>query len=182
AAERRAAQRRRTPRRSAGAPPLASIRATVRRLIPNRHAISRCESPSAANALTRAHSKALRTSRPPRPSPTEPVEPASPAGQIRAATSGALFAARFRCSIGRRASTRDASGRAQGTYYGKGDKWKETTLPLSRYLASWRTRGYEFRHLNPREAKKPPTLGACSRASTAFTSRCTSLLGPDSEA
>jgi hypothetical protein len=36
--------------------------------------------------------------------PTEPVEPASRAGQIGAKASGALLAARFRCSIGRRAS------------------------------------------------------------------------------
>src|SRR5216684_7221611 len=35
---------------------------TVRRLIPSRRAISRCESPSAASVLTCAHSNALRTS------------------------------------------------------------------------------------------------------------------------
>ena len=40
----------------------ASInRRTVRRLIPSRAAISRCETPSAADARTRAHSIALRT-------------------------------------------------------------------------------------------------------------------------
>jgi len=32
-------------------------------LIPSRHAIARCESPSAANARTCAHSNALRTAR-----------------------------------------------------------------------------------------------------------------------
>jgi hypothetical protein len=35
------------------------------------------------------------------PRPDQPLEPASPAGQITAATSGAPFAARFRCSISR---------------------------------------------------------------------------------
>ncbi len=45
--------------------------------------------------------------------------------------------------------------RAQSdVYYGKGDKWREATKPLSRYLAAWEKRGYEFRHLNPREAGK----------------------------
>ncbi len=43
---------------------LASSRATVRRLIPSRRAISRRETPSAANAHTCAHSNALRTSAP----------------------------------------------------------------------------------------------------------------------
>jgi hypothetical protein len=38
---------------------------TVRRFIPNRDAISRCETPSAANALTSAHSDTLRTLPPP---------------------------------------------------------------------------------------------------------------------
>jgi hypothetical protein len=41
------------------------------------------------------------------PRPDRPVEPASRAGQISAKASGALFAARSRCSIGRRASPRD---------------------------------------------------------------------------
>jgi hypothetical protein len=43
---------------------------------------------------------------PPRLDPTRPVEPASRVGQIRAAASGALFAARSRCSISRPASSR----------------------------------------------------------------------------
>jgi hypothetical protein len=40
------------------------VMATVRGLIPSRRAISRCETPSAANARACAHSNALRTSRP----------------------------------------------------------------------------------------------------------------------
>lgn len=38
--------------------------------------------------------------------------------------------------------------------YGKGDKWIEATEPLRRYLAAWEKKGYEFRHVNPREARK----------------------------
>lgn len=41
-----------------------------------------------------------------------------------------------------------------GVVYGKGDKWHEATEPLARYLTGWEKRGYEFRHLNPREAGK----------------------------
>jgi len=37
-------------------------------------------------------------------------------------------------------------------YFGKGDKWKESTEPLRRYLAAWEKRGFEFAHLNPRQA------------------------------
>lgn len=37
-------------------------------------------------------------------------------------------------------------------YFGKGDKWKESTEPLHRYLRAWEKRGFEFAHLNPREA------------------------------
>ena len=42
----------------------------MRRLIPDRPGISRCENPSAANARTRAQSNASSTSRPPRLDPT----------------------------------------------------------------------------------------------------------------
>jgi len=37
-------------------------------------------------------------------------------------------------------------------YFGKGDKFRESTEPLARYLASWRSRDFEFRHVNPKEA------------------------------
>jgi hypothetical protein len=51
-----------------------------------------------------------------------------------------------------------AGGRSNGqsgkTYFGKGDKWQESTEPLARYLASWAKRNYEFAHLNYREAAK----------------------------
>lgn len=50
---------------------------------------------------------------------------------------------------------RDAAGKEQpAVYYGKGDKWREATEPLRRYLAAWEKRGYEFAHVNPREATK----------------------------
>lgn len=39
-------------------------------------------------------------------------------------------------------------------YYGKGDKWRESTEPLRRYLAAWRKRDYTFAHVAPREARK----------------------------
>lgn len=45
-----------------GGPSDPSARATVRRLIPNRPAICRCDTPSFANALISAHSNALTTS------------------------------------------------------------------------------------------------------------------------
>ena len=77
---------------------------TVRRLIPSRRAISRCETPSAANARTCAHSNALRTSRTPRSTPTD--RPSLEAGRTRSATPRVVHfsIARSRCSIGRPAS------------------------------------------------------------------------------
>lgn len=39
-------------------------------------------------------------------------------------------------------------------HYGKGDKFRESTEPLRRYLKAWAGRDYEFRHVNPREATK----------------------------
>lgn len=53
-----------------------------------------------------------------------------------------------------RQSAVDIKGREIPTYYGKGDKWKEAIGPLQRYLAGWEKRGYEFRHVNPKEARK----------------------------
>lgn len=50
---------------------------------------------------------------------------------------------------------RDTAGKEQPTvFYGKGDKWRESTLPLVRYLAAWEKRGFEFRHINYREARR----------------------------
>ena len=37
-------------------------------------------------------------------------------------------------------------------YFGRGDKWREATEPLVRYLAAWKKKGYEFKQLNPRTA------------------------------
>lgn len=37
-------------------------------------------------------------------------------------------------------------------YFGKGDKFRDATEPLLRYLNGWRTRDFEFRHVNPKEA------------------------------
>lgn len=44
--------------------------------------------------------------------------------------------------------------RSYDIVFGKGDKFRESTVPLIRYLRGWKTRGYEFRHLSPREAEK----------------------------
>lgn len=38
--------------------------------------------------------------------------------------------------------------------YGKGDKFDEATVPMKRYLAAWKRKDYEFRHLNPKEASR----------------------------
>lgn len=38
--------------------------------------------------------------------------------------------------------------------YGKGDKWNEVIGPLIRYLSAWEKRGYEYTHLNPKEARR----------------------------
>lgn len=39
-------------------------------------------------------------------------------------------------------------------YYGKGDKWREASQPLLRYLVAWERKGFEFRHLNHVEARR----------------------------
>lgn len=39
-------------------------------------------------------------------------------------------------------------------YYGKGDHFQDATEPLLRYMRAWKKRGFEFRHLNPAEAKR----------------------------
>lgn len=43
---------------------------------------------------------------------------------------------------------------ALGKSYGQGDKFDEATQPLKRYLASWKRKDYEFRHVNPAEARR----------------------------
>lgn len=48
----------------------------------------------------------------------------------------------------------DGSGRNVPVYFGKGDKWKEAVGPLIRYLTGWEKRGYEFKHINAKEAKR----------------------------
>lgn len=49
----------------------------------------------------------------------------------------------------------DALGRhAPTVYYGKGDKWRESIGPILRYLGAWEKKGYEFRHVNPKEAQR----------------------------
>lgn len=47
---------------------------------------------------------------------------------------------------------------ALGKSYGAGDKFDEATQPLKRYLAAWKRKGNEFRHLNPKEASRRLSL------------------------
>lgn len=47
---------------------------------------------------------------------------------------------------------------ALGKSYGAGDKFDRAVLPLKRYLAAWKRKGYEFRHLNPKEASRRLSL------------------------
>ena len=43
---------------------------------------------------------------------------------------------------------------ALGKSFGAGDKFDEAVQPLKRYLAAWKRKGYEFRHVNPKEASR----------------------------
>lgn len=43
---------------------------------------------------------------------------------------------------------------ALGKSYGAGDKFDEALLPIKRYLAAWKRKGYLFRHINPKEAQR----------------------------
>lgn len=43
---------------------------------------------------------------------------------------------------------------ALGTSFGAGDKFDEATQPIVRYLKAWKRKGYEFRHVNPKEAQR----------------------------
>jgi len=47
---------------------------------------------------------------------------------------------------------------ALGQSYGAGDKFDQAMLPPKRYLAAWKRKGNEFRHLNPKEASRRLSL------------------------
>lgn len=47
---------------------------------------------------------------------------------------------------------------APGKGFGAGDKFDEATLPIKKYLAAWKRKGYEFRHVNPKEAQRRLSL------------------------
>lgn len=49
-------------------------------------------------------------------------------------------------------TVKDSKGKTPN--YGKGDKWVEASTPLRRYLAGQKTRNFEFRNVNPREAAR----------------------------
>lgn len=52
-----------------------------------------------------------------------------------------------------------APGKDGALYFGKGDRFDDAVEPLRRYLAAWKHKGFEFRHLPPREAKRRlPTI------------------------
>lgn len=48
----------------------------------------------------------------------------------------------------------DVSVPGVSEYFGKGDRFVEATTPLQRYLNGWRGRGFEFRHVSPKEARQ----------------------------
>ena len=52
----------------------------------------------------------------------------------------------------------DKRALALGTNFGAGDKFDEALTPIKRYLAAWKRKGYEFRHLNPKEASRRLSL------------------------
>ena len=52
----------------------------------------------------------------------------------------------------------DKRGVALGKSYGAGDKFDEALQPIKRYLAAWKRKGYEFRHINPKEAQRRLSL------------------------
>lgn len=54
--------------------------------------------------------------------------------------------------------TGDKKTKALGKSYGAGDKFDEATLPIKKYLAAWKRKGYEFRHVNPKEATRRVSL------------------------
>lgn len=41
-----------------------------------------------------------------------------------------------------------------GGNFGSGDKFDEATTPLTKYMAAWGRKNYEFRHINPKEASR----------------------------
>lgn len=43
---------------------------------------------------------------------------------------------------------------SRSVYYGKGDKWRETTEPLRRYLRAHGKGGFSYGHVPPKEAQK----------------------------
>jgi len=47
---------------------------------------------------------------------------------------------------------------ALGKSYGAGDKFDEAMTPAKRYLAAWKRKGNEFKHLNPKEASRRLSL------------------------
>lgn len=49
-------------------------------------------------------------------------------------------------------------GLALGTNFGAGDKFDEAVQPIKRYLAAWKRKDYEFRHVNPKEAARRLSL------------------------
>lgn len=53
---------------------------------------------------------------------------------------------------GQRLKVVDENGKVP--VYGKGDRWNDVATPLRRYIGGWETRNFEFRHINPREARK----------------------------
>lgn len=48
----------------------------------------------------------------------------------------------------------DDQGMFDNVYFGKGDRFTESTVPLQRYLKGWESRDFEFTNVNPKEAAR----------------------------
>lgn len=79
-------------------------------------------------------------------------ETGAPLDAVLDGSQGVFEAAR---KYGLAPDTRDL---ALGKSYGAGDKFDEATQPIVRYLKAWKRKGYEFRHLNPKEASRRALL------------------------
>lgn len=73
------------------------------------------------------------------------------AGALEPVLKGEQTIAEAARKIGLASDTRDL---ALGKSYGAGDKFDLAIQPIKRYLAAWKRKGYEFRHVNPKEAQR----------------------------
>lgn len=51
-------------------------------------------------------------------------------------------------------TTRGMHVGGKAVMYGRGDRWNDAIRPIRMYLTGWKRKGFEFRHINPKEARK----------------------------